>query len=559
MSDVFISYANADRPRARILVEALEKQGWSIWWDRTILPGKRWDRIIEEALNDARCVIVLWSENSIQSDWVRTEAEEAKRRGILVPVLLDRVNIPLAFRGIQAANLVDWPGALRPPEFDELVRAISGVLSNAAALAPQTARISPNVVPVIPIAPEISESERVKATNPGEQPMAPERGAAAISQAPGAVSAGAERLLEYREPADIHRPVEEDRAVPGRFETEQDAPQQAKPAGEPRVSRNARTSWLRLCVTGLAVLVPLLYLAWHNLIGPRQTPKNRRPLLSLSGNAQIWSVAWSPDGGRLATGTDAGVTLWDTVSGREMITLRGHKTSVVSVSWNPDGRRLGTTSWDNTVIVWDATSGKELLSLTCPGADKADSVAWSPGGERLVSAGGCVWDSNGRMLQTLKGRCRYSIAWSPDGAKLAGGSQDHTTGVWDAASGKRLLMLSGHSMDVTRVAWSPDGRRLASTSFDDTTKIWDSDSGTALLTLSVINGYRCVVWSPDGQKLATCSENNAVIWDGRGKELLRLSGHVGDVESAAWSPDGRRFATGSLDKTAKIWTAPAAQ
>jgi protein TonB len=133
VSDIFLSYASADRPRVKPLVDVLRQQGWSVWWDRTILPGKTWDQVIEAALADARCVIVLWSRDSVQSDWVRTEADEARRRGILVPALLDDVNIPLAFRRIQAANLADWSGVLPSAGFDQLAQAVSDVLSSAKA------------------------------------------------------------------------------------------------------------------------------------------------------------------------------------------------------------------------------------------------------------------------------------------------------------------------------------------------------------------------------------------------------------------------------------------
>jgi hypothetical protein len=117
------------------LVEALLYHGWSVWWDRAILPGKTWDQAIERELAAARCVIVLWSLNSIQSDWVRIEAEEAKKRGVLVPALLDDVNIPLEFNRLQAANLVEWLGVLPSASFDELARGVSEVLSRPASPA----------------------------------------------------------------------------------------------------------------------------------------------------------------------------------------------------------------------------------------------------------------------------------------------------------------------------------------------------------------------------------------------------------------------------------------
>jgi len=155
MSDIFISYANADRPRVKVLVDALAQQGWSVWWDRTILAGKTWDRAIEDALSSARCAIVVWTQHSVDSEWVRTEAAEGNRRGILVPVLLDRVNMPLEFRRIQAADLVGWSGAPQSPEFGELARAVSEVLAAPPALAAQAAAASAGAPPAVAAVPEL--------------------------------------------------------------------------------------------------------------------------------------------------------------------------------------------------------------------------------------------------------------------------------------------------------------------------------------------------------------------------------------------------------------------
>jgi len=125
MSDIFLSYATEDRSRTRLLVEALQSRGWSVWWDRTIPPGQTFDSVIESALDDARCVVVLWSKTSVSSDWVKTEAAEAARRRILVPVLIDDVAVPLEFRRIQAARLVGWIGDQAEEEFGKLVRAVA--------------------------------------------------------------------------------------------------------------------------------------------------------------------------------------------------------------------------------------------------------------------------------------------------------------------------------------------------------------------------------------------------------------------------------------------------
>jgi len=108
MADIFISYASEDRNRVIPVVKALERHGWSVWWDRIIPPGKTFAKVIEEALGAARCLIVLWTAASVKSDWVSNEAAEGARRGILIPALLDDVEIPFEFKRIQAANLTDW-------------------------------------------------------------------------------------------------------------------------------------------------------------------------------------------------------------------------------------------------------------------------------------------------------------------------------------------------------------------------------------------------------------------------------------------------------------------
>ena len=105
-ADVFVSYARDDLPRVKPLVGMLEAQGWSVFWDRQILPGQPWSRLIEEKLTAAKAVVVVWSHTSVQSEWVKAEAMAARERGILVPVRIDAAPIPLPFGLIQTANLV---------------------------------------------------------------------------------------------------------------------------------------------------------------------------------------------------------------------------------------------------------------------------------------------------------------------------------------------------------------------------------------------------------------------------------------------------------------------
>ena len=128
MTDIFVSYARGDRDRIEPLVRVLADRGWSIFWDRQIPAGQTWRSHIGAALNDARCVIVAWSSESVASEWVSEEADDAKQRGVLVPVLLDKVAPPIGFRSIQAADLSGWEPGRDSPLFDQLLRDIEVVL-----------------------------------------------------------------------------------------------------------------------------------------------------------------------------------------------------------------------------------------------------------------------------------------------------------------------------------------------------------------------------------------------------------------------------------------------
>jgi hypothetical protein len=111
MADIFLSYANEDRETARAVAGLLESAGCTVWWDRRIPAGRTWRSMIEEALREMRCMVVLWSSHSVDSDWVKEEAEEARALGRLIPVLIEPVKPPVGFRSIQAADLTDWDGS----------------------------------------------------------------------------------------------------------------------------------------------------------------------------------------------------------------------------------------------------------------------------------------------------------------------------------------------------------------------------------------------------------------------------------------------------------------
>ncbi len=139
MADVFISYASEDRDRVRPLAEALQKRGFNIWWDRSLAAGQDYSQIIERELRGARAVIVVWTRGSAASTFVRDEAGRARDEGRLVPVMLDRVEIPLGFGAFQAEDFTRWNGGQTAPQMQLLEEALRAKLEgrdvNSAAIA----------------------------------------------------------------------------------------------------------------------------------------------------------------------------------------------------------------------------------------------------------------------------------------------------------------------------------------------------------------------------------------------------------------------------------------
>jgi hypothetical protein len=168
MANVFLSYAREDGAKAALIARALTEQEWTVWWDRTIPPGKTFDDVIEDALDDAACVVVLWSKASIVSHWVRSEAAEGMRRGILVPAFLENVKIPLEFRRIQSANLTSWNGTVDDPKFEQFLQSVAmlmqtttvGPVRAKAPQMPEPSFDSFDHTPSLPLLPQTGVAQR---------------------------------------------------------------------------------------------------------------------------------------------------------------------------------------------------------------------------------------------------------------------------------------------------------------------------------------------------------------------------------------------------------------
>ena len=162
--------------------------------------------------------------------------------------------------------------------------------------------------------------------------------------------------------------------------------------------------------------------------------------------------------------------------GTRLLIYRGHSDSVMTLAWSPDGSRIASGSIDKTMQIWEVSSGR-LLRTYSGHSNAVWTLAWSPDGSRIAS-GTYVWEvSSGRLLRTYRGHANevYTLAWSPDGSRIASGSSDKTVQVWEVSSGRLLHTYSGHSEPVYMVAWSPDGSHIASGSEDMTVQVWQGE------------------------------------------------------------------------------------
>jgi hypothetical protein len=159
-----------------------------------------------------------------------------------------------------------------------------------------------------------------------------------------------------------------------------------------------------------------------------------------------------------------------------------------------------------------------------------------------------VWDAkSGAELATLRGHTQQyvlSVAYSPDGSRLATASSDNTVKVWDARSGTEIATLRGHTGEVTSVAYSRDSSRLATASYDQTVKVWDARSRTEVATIrGHTNWVTSVAYSSDGSRLlSTDTDGKSLVWEAAGGKLVPDEKPTPPLTNSNLSPDGKHVA-----------------
>ena len=287
-------------------------------------------------------------------------------------------------------------------------------------------------------------------------------------------------------------------------------------------------------------------------------------------SGDVTSIAWSPDGRILATGSSRGfVQTWD-VTGKPLDTLVTRATTpgevvvgIAALAWSPDGRTLAVADRRGELGLWE--NGALVKVLAHPGMLRG--IAWSPDSARIAvsfvdrgTASGAqesirLWLPNGEVVATLHSYTDEitGIAWSPDGARLAASSRDNTVLLWTANGPQRTIIANGDT-PVFAVAWSPDGATLASGG-EGSIQLWDTVGKLHVASIDTgVNKIIALTWSPDGAVLIGAGAELTIdAWYADGRPYGTLLDQPAPITGFSLSPDGTMLAVAYAGADTGIW------
>ncbi len=299
------------------------------------------------------------------------------------------------------------------------------------------------------------------------------------------------------------------------------------------------------------------------------------------GKGGINLMRFSPDGTRLAVGTDVGVWVYDVPDGKETALFTEHPGQVNALAFSTDGKILASGGSPNPVIqLWDMETDSKLTTLKL--AERHDSItalAFSEDNTILISLdkfGDIIyWDvETGSKLLDPRNVDTYEVAaLSQNGSMAAIGDKNGThIHLWNTTTGRRRMTLNGHAgffkedgdeheAEIRMLAFTHDGKTLASGSEDKTVILWNTQNGAKRATLKDHEAWiTTVALSIDGKTVASGDANKRIkTWDvATGRERATLRGHKNTINALTFAPEGtplysKCLASGSADGTIRFW------
>ncbi len=293
----------------------------------------------------------------------------------------------------------------------------------------------------------------------------------------------------------------------------------------------------KLVAAGRGNRVVLLDAKSANITGALADPKVLTPAGKPAGVAHlslVESMAFSPDGKLLATGSFREVVLWDVASGAVKRRVEGFADRVVAVAFSPDGKLLatggGAPSADGEVTLVDVAGSSPPRLLVAAHSDTAFGVAFSPDGKLLATAGADklvkLWTvADGKLAKSFEGHTHHvmDVAFTPDGKRLMSAGADNLLKIWDRESGEKVKDVQAHTKQVTRLAAAPKANQLLSASGDGTVKVWTGDNLGQGRTYADGKEFVCAVAaSADGTVVVAGGEDGVVrVYDGAAGKLVK--------------------------------------